>query len=95
MEISGKKLGTSFSSFLRRFHILVFTIVVLGGLIYCMFVINDIIAQSASETGYTPASTDTSFDQQTIDKLSQLHPSSAVNPGSDLNLSGRVNPFVD
>lgn len=95
MELSTANLKTSFGKFLARFHIIVFTIIILGGLIVCMLLINATIAQSDTSSNYTPPSTNTSFDQQTIDRIKQLHSSSDTTSTPILDLSGRINPFVD
>lgn len=95
MDISSSSLKTSISSFISRFHGLIFTIIILGGLIVCMLLINDIIHKSTDSTGYTPTGTDTTFDQATIDRISRLHTSTDTSNGSGLDLSGRINPFVD
>lgn len=94
MELSLTSFKTSFSKFLARFHVIIFTIIILGGLIVAMLLINATIGQSDTSSNYTPPSTNTNFDQQTIDRIQKLHPASD-NATSTLDLSGRVNPFVD
>lgn len=95
MEITSASLKTSFTKFIKRYHLLIFTVLVLGGLVVCMFLINNIIIKSGDTTGYEPAAANTSFDQQTIDRIKQLH-TAGENAADDLNLGqGRSNPFVE
>lgn len=98
MNISSASLKSAFSHFLTRYHMIVFTIVVLGGLAVCMFLINAIIAQTGGENSanlVSPTAASSSFDQQTIERIKQLHAADDT-AQSNLDLSnGRVNPFVD
>lgn len=95
MEITPASLKTGIAKFIKRYHFLIFTVSVLGGLAVCMFLINNIIIKSGDSTGYEPAATNTSFDQQTIDRIKQLHTASD-STADDLNLGqGRSNPFVE
>lgn len=95
MELSFTNFTTKLSSLLSRFHVIIFTIIVIGGLIVCMLLINATITESDASGAYTPPSTNTNFDQQTIDRIKQLHSSSDPTPAPSLDLSGRINPFVD
>lgn len=95
MELSLTNLTSKLGSFLSRFHVIVFTIIIIGGLIVCVLLINATVTESDSSSNYTPPSTNTSFDQQTIDRIKQLHSSSDGTPAPSLDLSGRINPFVD
>lgn len=94
MELSLTSLKTRLGKFLARFHVLVFTVLILGGLIVAMLLINATIGQSDTSSNYTPPSANTTFDQQTIDRIEKLH-SASDNATSTLDLSGRVNPFED
>lgn len=98
MTVSTASLKSAFSHFLTRYHMIIFTVVVLGGLVVCMFLINAIIAQTGGENSanlISTGATSASFDQQTIDRIKQLHTADDTTK-SNLDLSsGRVNPFVD
>lgn len=95
MEITSASLKTGLAKFIKRYHLLIFTIFVLGGLIVCMLLINNIIIKSGDTTGYEPAAESTAFDQQTIDRIKQLHTAGEAAP-DDLKLGqGRSNPFVE
>ena len=95
MNITPTSLKTAFSTFLIRFHVLVFTVIVLGGLVVCMFLINQIIAQTGNTADATSSAPQSDFDQATINRIKQLH-TADDNAQSSLDLSqGRINPFVD
>lgn len=94
MELSSTHLKRAFLDFISRFHVLIFAVVILGGLVACMILLNNVILQSGDAGGYTPSSTNTSFDQQTIDRIKQLHTATDQNTDT-LDLSGRISPFVD
>ena len=95
MELSTASLKLTLGRFFRRYHLLIFTIGVLGGLSVCMLLINGIIIKSSDISGYEPAATNTSFDQDTIERIKELHSSQDAAP-DDLNLgNGRSNPFVE
>lgn len=97
MNISPNAIKFAFSHFLERFHMLIFTIVVLGGLAVCMFLINAIIANTGG--GGATAGSDTvqasTFDQKTIDRIKQLHAADDPNKPSLDTSKGRVNLFAD
>lgn len=95
MELSSATLKNSLGHFLRRYHLLVFTISILGGLSVCMLLLNGIIIKSGDTTGYTPTAAPASFDKDTMQRIKELH-TSTDNASDDLNLSsGRTNPFVE
>ena len=95
MNLTPASLKTAFNHFLSRFHVLVFTIVVLGGLVVCMLLINQIITQTGTSTSTAPSAAGADFDQNTINRIKQLH-TADDSTQSNLDLShGRINPFVD
>lgn len=95
MNITTEALKTNLLSFFKRFHILLFTLVVLGGLMAAVLLLNDVIAKSGTSTDYVPAAANTTFDQATIDKIKQLRSGDESAP-DDLDLdNGRTNPFVE
>ncbi|HEU4831029.1 MAG TPA: hypothetical protein VFS65_02570 [Candidatus Saccharimonadales bacterium] len=76
---------------LRRYHLTLFIVVVVGGLIVAVLTLNTIIDRSINGSGIVGGPGATSFDQATINRLNNL--------GSDSNnqmpTSGRVNPFTE
>lgn len=79
------------SSFLQRYHLIIFIVVVIGLLIFVMFQINSIIQSSSSDNATAPVSQ--KFDQTTMDKIRNLH--SSGNSTEPLKLTGRYSPFVE
>jgi hypothetical protein len=89
---SPKKKSPSVQSLLFRYHAVLFTVTILGGLAVGVFMLNQAISSSDDAQGYTPQLTDTSFDTATIKKLEGLTPPGEMPP--TLNLpEGRVDPF--
>lgn len=95
MDINTASLKTNLLSFFKRYHVLIFILVVLGGLVVAVLLLNNVIAKSGASTDYVPAATNTTFDQATIDKIKALR-SGTESGGDDLHLGdGRTNPFVE
>jgi len=83
------------TAFLHRYHVVLFSVVILGGLAFMVLSLNNIIILS-TEAGadYTPAGTTFSFDQETIERVNNLK--SRDQAAEELDLSGgRSNPFVE
>lgn len=94
MEISLTTIKDKTSTFLHRYHAVIFTVIVAGGLILVIFLLNNIIASSSTSTNYTPAGSDATFDEATIERVNQLK--SSEEASEQLNLSQRrINPFVE
>jgi hypothetical protein len=88
---SVKKIVTTF---LHRFHVVIFVIVVLGTLAIVILLLNNTIIMSGQSNGYTPTTNDATFDQATIKKIQDLK--TAGQSSSPIDLSGgRTNPFVE
>lgn len=78
---------------LGRYHIVIFVVVVLGGLAVAVFLLNNTVNSSSEDTTYTsPLSS--SFDQQTIKRVEQLKTTNESSAPLDLS-HGRTNPFVE
>ena len=91
--IDSKKIITEVSSFLHRFHVMLFVIVMLGGLATLIFFLNTVLA-NATDTTKTPLSSQESFDQATIQRIEELNTNS--DNTADIKFpSGRINPFVE
>jgi hypothetical protein len=95
MELSSTSIKATLAHFFRRYHLLIFTLSVLGGLIVCMLLINSIIVKSGDTSDHTPAAPSTGFDKETMERLKVLRTANDTQP-DDLDLSkGRTNPFVE
>jgi exopolysaccharide biosynthesis protein len=94
LTISLTSIKKATVTFLHRFHIMIFVIVVLVGLIFIVYLLYNIIISSTDTNGATPTATNTSFDEATIKRINDLK--TREQSGDDLDLSqGRTNPFVE
>lgn len=83
----------SLGAFLGRFHAVIFTIVVGGGLAIAVYLLMNILGSSSAPDDYTPPSATTSFDTQTIEQVEQLRPLSE-SPSAPTLPEGRISPFT-
>ena len=90
LNLSPQAIKKAVVTFLHRFHIVLFVIVVLGGLAVIIFLLNNIVVLSGQSNGYTPDTNNSSFDQSAIKKIEDLKNRSQSPP-----TSGRTNPFVE
>lgn len=95
MDINLTNITKSLSTFLHRYHVIVFVVIVLGALGLGIFIIYQETLASDLAQGYTAQTNNTTFDAQTSDKLRQLHPADQPAASRDINSSGDVNPFVE
>ncbi|MEO5950507.1 MAG: hypothetical protein ABIQ04_03600 [Candidatus Saccharimonadales bacterium] len=94
MNISLASIKLIIVRILRRFHAIIFVLVVLGGLIYIVFNLNDILSSSTQAVAPAGNTLNATFDQKTIDRIEKLRTS--TDKASELDLStGRTNPFVE
>jgi hypothetical protein len=94
LNLSVTSIKNLFVQTLRRFHIVLFVIVVFGGLAVVILMLNSIITKSSDSAGYTSETNNAAFDQTTIQRIQQLKTADQNN--GDLDLShGRSNPFVE
>lgn len=82
------------NAFLHRFHVMIFVIIVLGGVIIVILLLNGIIQRSGESGDYTPRTNSADFDQATIKKIDDLKTRDQNSGQLDLS-QGRTNPFVE
>lgn len=93
MTLSLTAIKLKIISLLRRYHAILFVIIVVGGLIAIVLVLNDIVTGSTQQV--PPASTpSSSFDKATIDRIDKLRTGDEAATPLDLS-DGRTNPFVE
>lgn len=93
MTLSLTVIKLKIISFLRRYHLILFVIIVTGGLIAIVLVLNDIVSGSTQQV--TPVGTpSSSFDKATIDRIDKLRTGDEATTPLDLS-NGRTNPFVE
>lgn len=90
--ISEKLFGT-----LRRYHVVLFSVFVVGGLAAAIFLLNNTLTSASTPT--TPTGGQLNFDQSTLDAIDKMYASDQVNKGNadqyGLKINQpRTNPLV-
>lgn len=80
------------SEFFGRYHVLLFTLVVGGGLSFIAYMLLMIVNNSTPSDDFMPPSASSSFDTQTIERIETLRPLNETPPNPDMP-SGRTDPF--
>jgi len=93
MNISLTSIKQSVITILHRYHVVLFVLTIVGGLVAVILLLNSIIISSSNVSTYTSPD-DATFDQATINRIEQLK-SSTDNGGQPTLPSGRTNPFVE
>lgn len=93
-NLSLDTIRSGFSAFFGRFHLVLYVIVVGGGLAVAVFFIYQIIIQ-ATDISIADSQPVSTFDQATIEKLESLNASADNIKPLELPENQRVNPFVD
>lgn len=89
-DLSLQQVNRGVVHFLHRYHVLIFTFFVLGGLSVATFMLYRATTEAQSTTSTTPST----FDQKTIDRIGKLRSASDAPTSIDLP-AGRTNPFQD
>lgn len=93
MNISLSSIKTLVIQILHRFHAIIFVVIVIGGMIAVILLLNDIVTGS-SQQATQATGINTGFDKATIDRINKLR--TKDDAATQLNLSdGRTNPFVE
>lgn len=79
--------------FFRRFHLLIFFIVLAASVSVAIVMLNETLTDTTSGD-YTSAINAGSIDQATLERIQSLHPSSQPNPAPQAP-EGRLNPFAE
>jgi hypothetical protein len=93
INLSLSAVKKAFFAFLHRFHVILFVVIVMGGLAISVFILNGIIIRSGDTTGIT-SSGNSNFDQATIKRINELQTPDQNSDTLDLS-KGRTNPFVE
>ena len=78
------------AKFLWRFHVIFYSLVVMGGVAIVLFLFTGLLTASPD----TPQPMATSFDKQTIKAIKNFEPSSSTRDSFSLP-AGRANPFAE
>ena len=92
-SISISQISDGMVDFIRRFHLLIYTLTVVIGVAVAVFQLNGLITEQspAGNGGDTAAS---SFDKETIDRINKFNTANSDQDTFSLP-SGRINPLVD
>jgi len=91
-NISLSDIGSKLSAFLQRYGVFVFFLIVAGGLISAIFLLNIVITRTDEADGYVSDVNNISFDKETIDKIRALR-SSDQQTAKVEDATGRILPF--
>lgn len=93
-QITMTGISNGLSHFLRRYHAVLFTVLVFGGVAVMIFVLNQTVARSTDTTEQQLEASHAGFDAATIKRLNTLN---ALNESSELTLPAnqRTSPFVE
>ena len=91
INIDSQQLVRGLSGFMHRYHVLIFSIVVLGGLSAATFSLYQTVTSAQT---VEPSNAKTTFDNETITKIRELRTSSDTTNNLTLP-SGRTNPFQE
>ena len=85
----------SITNIFRRYNLTLFVVVIVGGLIFCVLILTNIMNRPPDDNVNTSSGGTTQFDQATIDSLSKYKASSDNLGTQVLPSSGRINPFSE
>lgn len=91
-SVSSNILIKPIANAVKRFHLTIFFIFVIGCLAWAVLLINNILVDDTTGSDYIPQSNPGSIDQSTLDRIQELHTSKAAGNPSNLP-GGRINPF--
>lgn len=78
----------------ERYHLTIFIVVLVGGLMTAVIMLSGILSQASDTSTITPTTGNTTFDQATIDRLNRLHTRDDTSAGFVLP-AGRTSPFYE
>ena len=91
MNISITAIRKNLAAFFGRYHFIIFIVYIMGSASYAILLISSTVALSDEPNGYVSTTNNTTFDEDTINRLRQLK---AGNQETDkLPATGRVSPF--
>lgn len=92
MDINLDSLGTNIVHILKRYHVIIYALCVIGALGAAVLALNSTVESSADSNGYQSTLNSSTFDQATIDRINELSSSGSADAPIDLG-NGRINPF--
>jgi hypothetical protein len=89
VSLSPNLIVQSFLKSLRRYHVVLFSVFVLGGLAAAVFLLNNTLVTAS--TPANPAGGALDFDQQTLKEIEAMHTSDQVTSENKEELSLKIN----
>lgn len=90
ISLDPKKIMRGYSRFMHRFHVVVFTVLVLGGVAVVIFLLNGVIASSTNTTDEMNTGA-ASLDTATMDRIDAI----GNDDSRPIPDGARRNPFVE
>lgn len=90
--ISLTAIGAKLGIFFHRYGVFIFFLVIAGGLITALILLNVVITKTDDAEGYVSNVNNLSFDKETIEKIKELRTSDQETKKVDAG-TGRVLPF--
>ena len=82
------------SNFLKKYNLIFFIITVTAILVVCVITLTDILTPPEDEINNIISSSNTAFDQNTIDRINKLKTSDDPT-NTPVLPTGRINPFIE
>lgn len=93
LSISG--LTSSFGRFFQRFHVMLFTLFAIGGLIISVYSINSALSLSSSAAELTGSQVSTRFDTKTMEEIEKLRKRDETRKPLVMPANQRTNAFEE
>lgn len=94
LDIAPSDIKIALSGFLTRFHVTIYTVLIVGGISIVIFFMYQTIIQSIYPST-TASTTVTNFDMDTIEKLEALSKKSGGDSTISFPSNQRINPFAE
>ena len=92
LQLSDIKIPSlNIGGFFDRFHAVIFTVTVFGGLSVAVFMLSMLLNENPDD--FVPSNIETAFDDQIIDRVNSLRPLDQPAPRSPGFPEGRIAPF--
>ena len=80
---------------LKRYSVTIFIVLLVSSLATAVLLLNQVVLSSSDTTGVTSNLDSNTFDQDTINRIEQLHTSTEYSESDTVLPDGRINPFAE
>lgn len=80
---------------LKRYSVTIFIVLLVSSLVTAVLLLNQVVLRSSDTTGVTSNLDSNTFDQDTINRIEQLHTSTEYSESDTTLPDGRINPFAE